>query len=350
MDIIGASRVVDDIGDLSESTALLERAAGSGLRIQEFKIASMGIPWQSALPEGTFRCACAPIEAMRRARSLLASGRTDVVAISGQDYLRAALKARGSERKGFARIYGQDGPTILEAYNQLAHAFIERYRISADGFRQLSAALFDNYLRTWRAKSSAPRLPDPKWYGAITDLFRGVDCANPWIDFGGCLILAEDRAAHALGLRQESRIRVRGLSVEQRGEDGVESIPQVIGYDHITRSFETACRESGVDFKKTFLEGQALLEVYTCYPVVPIAFLLKTQMVESPSAIPSFLDRYAITITGGLNLARAPGNNSTLSALIETVETLRTGEGPAMAGVHSIGALGYLQAFCILSR
>ena len=159
-----------------------------------------------------------------------------------------------------------------------------------------------------------------------------------------------EQAAELCKVPLEKRIRILGCHVEQACEDGVEHIPEIIRYDHLGKAFEKARGEAGIDFQEKFFKREALLEAYTCYPVVPIAFLLATGLVQKVSEIPDFLKEYPLTLSGGLNLGKAPWNNTTLSHLITMVKQLRDPTQPSLGGIHSNGALGYLQGFVILKR
>jgi hypothetical protein len=81
--------------------------------------------------------------------------------------------------------------------------------------------------------------------------------------------------------------------------------------------------------------------------VVPIAFLLATGLARDAREIKALLGAHPVTITGGLNLGRAPWNNSTLSAIVQATETIR--DGTPVVGVHSNAALGYKQGFAVLT-
>jgi len=91
-----------------------------------------------------------------------------------------------------------------------------------------------------------------------------------------------------------------------------------------------------------------MLEAYTCYPVVPLAFLLHSGLVRDMAAVPGLLRDFEVTVTGGLNLARAPWNNTTLNSMVVATQLLR-GRGPKkLAGIHGNGSLGYQQGFLLL--
>jgi len=161
-----------------------------------------------------------------------------------------------------------------------------------------------------------------------TDLFRGIDCANPSVDFEGCLIIGTADAVKKCGMDPSDYIEIIGCHVEQACEDSIEDTPKIVPYEHLRLAFDKTCEQAEVDFRAAFLAEQALLEVYTCYPVVPIAFLLKTGFVQSAKAIPNFLKKYPVTVTGGLNLAKAPANNASLQALVTMVNRMEEPEAP----------------------
>jgi hypothetical protein len=61
------------------------------------------------------------------------------------------------------------------------------------------------------------------------------------------------------------------------------------------------------------------------------------------------LSEREVTVTGGMNLARAPWNNPALNALIVMCERLNAGSA-TMGAVHGNGGLGYKQGFAILQN
>jgi hypothetical protein len=172
--------------------------------------------------------------------------------------------------------------------------------------------------------------------------------SNPSLDFSGCAILASDRAAAELG--HGDAVRVVGAHVERLGDDGLESIDTIAGFPHLATANRHATAQVGIDLRVEVLAGRLLLEIYTCYPIVPIAFLLHAGLVASADDVPAFLEQHAITISGGLNLAKAPSNNTTLRALVDMTRKLRGHAAAQFGGIHSIAALGYKQAFAVLAR
>lgn len=67
-------------------------------------------------------------------------------------------------------------------------------------------------------------------------------------------------------------------------------------------------------------------------------------MVEQ---MPEFLLKHSITITGGMNLARAPWNNPALNGLITMVQRMQM-NGENIGLIHANGGLGYRQGVAIL--
>jgi hypothetical protein len=347
--VVGWGSVVDGVGSMAEVFDSIERATEAGLSVTRFEIASAAVPWGEPLAEGVLRCASAPLEVMLRARSLLASGVADLVVVTGRDHIRSTYRNDRSARHRLTRAYGEY--SFLDGYERLTKAFLARNGVTVETFRHLSECLFANYARTWIEAAGGPRpLPAARWFEPINDVFRGVDCANPSIDYDGCIVLARDERSSARYGNATHRVIVRGLGVEQACPDGIEHVSEIASYEHLRRAFDGACEEAGVPFRERFTRGEALLEAYTCYPVVPLAFLRMSGLVTTWEDVPAFLGEHAITVTGGLNLARAPGNNTTVRALIDIVERLGRPGTPTLAGVHSLGALGHVQAFCILER
>lgn len=348
MNLIGAAAIVDGVGDLGETDALVDTALRQGLRVRGIHLAPLNMGWNTPMPEGFLRGACAPIEVIAGANTLLADGSADLIVIRGTDNVRSEFEGRRAERNRLMEVYGP-GETFLAAYTLLGHAFLRQHAISEATFARCADALFENYWRTWRAQHPKAERPDSRWFEPVSALYRGVDCANPSVDFSGCLVVGSERAIAACGIDDARVVRVIGAQVEHAGDDGLESIEQIAGYDHLAAAVRKTCAQARIDLEEELLASHLLLEVYTCYPIVPIAFLLRTGLVRSADEVPEFLERHPITISGGLNLARAPWNNTTLRALIQMVHVLRTSAEPKIGMVHSIAALGYKQAVTILA-
>jgi hypothetical protein len=325
-----------------------------GIDIHHLVIEPLSAPWQQTPAVDHFKSGCAPVEALARAHQLIIDG-TQAVVISGEDELKSGYQRE--ERLRLMSVYEDDLP-LTQLYTDLARQFIHHHDIDEQLFKDLCEALFDNYKRSYRHALSddfcETLLPAAKWYNPITELFRGVDCANPLVDFCGRVLLCSSQLAAQLDIPAEQWIIVDGVGLSVLDGDGPEYIDQIVDYQHLKLAYEQACTAANIDFADQFRQGRALLETYTCYPVVPMAFMLVSGLVDVLEDIPEFLRQHSITITGGMNLARAPWNNPALNGIIDMVQRLKpshplqkTGEQYGL--IHANGGLGYRQGVAIIS-
>jgi hypothetical protein len=343
--IVAAARVIDGRGSLSEVNEVQKRLEAARARIAEYRVAPLSFGWNSPLPDGYIKSACAPIEALIESNGRIAAGELDAVLITGTDLIKSEFAGRGAERDRLMLAYGDH--TFLKAFDELAGVLREHLSLSSREFDELADGLFENYWRTWSALHTGAVRPDQRWFEKVTPHFRGVDCANPSIDFEGALLATTSERAFAVGCDPAIAVAVQGMSVAQRCDDGIEHIPEIIFYDHLKSAYEEACGQAGLDVGELWLGGDARVEIYSCYPVVPIAFLFATSLAGDASEMKRLLAEHPVTITGGLNLGRAPWNNSTLSAIVQAVGMIRS--GTSIIGVHSNAALGYKQGFLVLT-
>ena len=348
--IVAADAVIDGTGDLVTSQTALDHLRAADYRLAEFEISASGDGWHTALPDNTFRGACSPMLAINRGRQLIAEGAADAVVIHGRDFLKTDYQNRKEDRRRQLKIYDGGKVSILEGYQKLAGEFLDYWHLSPDDFRRAASAIFENHLRVWRSSHPGAEAPAAKWFKPVSALFRGVDCANPSVDFEGRMVIVGEKALRALDFGGMSYCRILSCVVEQTCQDGLETTPEIVPYKHLAAAYTEACREAGVDFSTAYLDGAALLEIYTCYPVVPMGFLLSTGLASGVDDIIAFAERHPLTVSGGLNLAKAPYNNTTLQAFAAVTSALQSRGTPDLAGIHSVGALGYMQAFVVLER
>jgi hypothetical protein len=342
--LIGASSIVDQKGCLSACRSIEDACVKHGFQPVKLSIDPLKKGWNTALQANHFRSGSAPIEALARALELVDTGEAPAVVIAGEDLLKTAYQR--DQRHQMMSVYGHDYP-LTTAYADLAKAFMSQHQISERRFKWTAKLLYQNYEKTYY-KTHTRKPQDPKWYALLNGLFRGVDCANPNVDFTGRIIIAGEQVADVCGIPAAERIEIMGVGIGKIA-DGPEHITEIAGYDHLKKAYLRACKIANVDFTKEFLAGNSLLEVYTCYPVVPMAFLLVAEMVSSVEQMEEFLERYEITVTGGMNLARAPWNNSSLNALIVMYQKMKS--SPARFGaVHGNGGLGFGQGVAILGK
>lgn len=342
--LIGADSIVDQVGDHKGCDAIEAAFVRHGIHPRKLTIDPLKAGWDTPVNPDHFRSGLAPVEALSRALALIGTGDASAVVIEGEDLLRTAY--RRHERNALMRVYGDDYP-LTTAYVDVAKAFMAAHRISEHRFKQTAEFLYRNYEKTYtRTHGKPPR--DSKWFSPLNDLFRGVDCANPNVDFSGRLIVANREVADCCERDGEKRIEVLAAGVGKIG-DGPEHLEEIARYHHLNQAYVRACETAGVEFTSEFLSGNALLEVYTCYPVVPMGFLLAAEMVSSVEQMPALLEGYEVTVTGGMNLAGAPWNNPALHALIAMVKKMKS--GPHRYGaVHGNGGLGFGQGVAILGR
>jgi len=343
--LAAAGQVIDGEGDLRDVWRLKSRLDERGLRTEELRIAPLRMPWKEPLPPGYLKGATAPLQAIAIASLLFEAGRADAVLLSGTDQLRSDYTPE--DRRRLMGVF-EGGETHLEGYARLAEKFIDSVGISKGFFLELAERLFENYLRTCRARFPEFKRPEHRWFGFLNEYFRGVDCANPHVDFSGAILVMSDRAAEACELARTARVRVLACELREAGSDSIQAIPTVVRYAHLEEAFAHACEHARIDFVQQFLAGEAMLEAYSCYPVVPLAFLLHSGLVRDMATVPSLLRDFDVTVSGGLNLARAPWNNTTLNSIVIATQLLRTCGSKRLAGIHGNGSLGYQQGFLLL--
>ncbi|SIS62525.1 hypothetical protein [Neptunomonas antarctica] len=314
----------------------------------QLTIEPLSVDWHSEQKENHFRSGCAPIIALKRAQELIAQGH-DAIVISGDEPLKSGYQRE--ERHHLMAVYADDY-SIAQLYNDLADEFIKYNKISDEEFLELADALFTNHSRSHEIAIQQQRAhfasPGPKWFNHVTKLFRGVDCANPLIDFSGRLLLCSDSLAERLNLDKEKLVKVAGVGLGLLNIDEVQQLPRIARYEHLTEAYKSACKEADVALNSLITADKVLMEIYTCYPVVPLAFLISSGLVASMDEVPAFLSKHLMTITGGMNLARAPWNNPALNGLIEMYQQLTTNSTHQYGLVHGNGGIGYRQGIAIL--
>ncbi len=347
--IIGAAKQQDEVGSLDQVLLLESQLLQRGITPKYLVIEPLRADWHSPEQAHHFRSGCAPIEALAEAKKLIENGAAAVV-ISGEDHIKTGYSRE--ERLSKMAVYGQSYP-LTQAYTDLARAFSDNHTITEKQFKEFSSALFENYQISFRnalSDSFTPELlPDLRWHKPITDMFRGVDCANPMVDFSGRLLLTRADIAEQLGVDKSQWLKVKAVGLSRLDGDGRDFLADISRYEHLQHAYQQACGEADIDFVHLFKRGDALLETYTCYPVVPMAFLLVSGLVEVLEDIPEFLAEHSITITGGMNLAKAAWNNPALNALVLMHHRLCDGQ-EKLGLIHGNGGLGYRQGVAIVER
>lgn len=338
--IIASGGRQDGVGSLEALDAMREQVTEAGLKLERLVIDPLSAGWGTPVARHHFRSGCGPLEALAYAQTQLREGAFEAVLIEGSDAVKTGYPRE--ERTKLMHIYGKNYP-VTQAYTDLAKRFCREEGINFDQFRELRDAVFENY------QHSAPdKTLDATWLADQTELFRGVDCANPYADYSGGLLLTRDDLLGSFDLTQPA-IEVAGVGIGYAQGDGADHLEELATYWHLEKAIYYANLEAGLNFATAFKQGKALLEAYTCYPVVPLALLLHGKFVDRWQAIPAWLAQHSLTLKGGMNLNRAPWNLPALRALIEMTQTLHTSE-KQLGGVQGNGGLGYKQGFAILRR
>lgn len=345
--IISGERTVNGQGSFRESEKILTLARRKNLRIETLEIVTLAKRWEDKLSPREFKSGASVMAAVEKGRKLLQSRKADLVIIRGTDNLKTGY-APGA-RDGFMKLYAGKY-TPLDGYDRLVPLFLKAHQIKESEYFEIREELFGNYLRTWLKIHPDAPLPDKEWFSPLTRYFRGVDCANPNIDYSAMIILSEKKAADTLGIPQKKRVKILANAFTKLPVDGFASLPRIAPYLHLKKAIRKTMKEAKVDFSSEFLKGRALLDAYTCYPVVPMGLLLSLELVKTPTEMKEFLNKFEITVTGGLNLAKAPWNLTSLNALIVMRERLLSDSKKKLGMVHGNGSLGNQQGITILAR
>lgn len=342
--LLAAGYQQDGVGNLTASEAIITAAEEAGIKISTLTLETLGDKWTSPVKDKHYRSGCGPIEALAQATNLIRFTEADLVVIRGTDNIKTGYSPE--ERAELMQVYGASYP-LTQAYTDLAKQFCYQQQLTFDQFKHLRDALFANYQR------SAPEIDvDSRWFEETTELFRGVDIANPYTDFSGCLVVGSKQIAKQLKSKEVSGqklIEIAGIGLGLASGDGKPHLEELASYWHLKKAIYYANLEAGINFVETFNQHKALLEAYTCYPVVPLGLLLEGRFVNRWEKIPAYLEEHQLTLTGGMNLHRAPWNLPALRGLIEMYQQLQTSE-QKLGGVHGNGGLGYKQGFAILRR
>lgn len=346
MIISGVGKIVDGQGSLSGFRDLVSRLEASNLKTHHLTSAVLRMGWHGkTVPENCVVSACSPMAAAEIAQDMFTRGEADAVVLNASDHIRSDYT---KEERARLMVAFAGGETHLDGYVHVAEHFAKHNDLTIPQFRDIAAALFANYQLTSRRDYPDRPEPDARWFDLINPYFRGVDCANPYVDFDGGLVFLTEEAADACNVAMRDRVKVMGNRMTELGEDTLAWAPEIAKYDHLADVYRLVCEEAAVDFTDLFIQKQALLEVYTCYPVVPMGFLTASGIAANEQEIPELLQSHEVTLTGGLNLGRAAWNNTTLNNIITMVERLTSGDRPKIGGVHGNGSIGYQQGFMIL--
>jgi hypothetical protein len=344
--IIAADRIIDSKGSHKATEKILTQARNKKLTISTLEIVTLAKRWEDKLKPHEFKSGASAMAAIEKARKILALKKADLVVIKGQDFLKTGYEH--TARENFMKLY-EGKYTPMEGYNELVPLFLQHHKLSEKKYFEIRDALFKNYTVTWKKINPAGNMPNERWNEPLTKYFRGVDCANPNVDYSGQIILSSKRVAEVLKIPKKAHVEILGNSFVKLNVDGFESLPKIASYLHLKRTIDKAMAQAKINFKSKFMNGEALLDAYTCYPVVPMGLIHRLGLVDSVNEIPDFLKSHEVTVTGGLNLGKAAWNLTSLNALIVMREKLISSKKYKYGLVHGNGSLGNQQGITIIA-
>ena len=301
-----------------------------------------------------YRTGAGPVCAVADAKQLIDNDLYDAVFLFGLEPLLFAKKSKGREvvQQAMDIFFGV---SLLTCYNGLAEQLCRLYGLTTNDHAKLADALFHNYARTWRREDNENTEPPPR--GRFMDdagapLFKLTDCANPNLDYGGGIILANKASADMLNIPEAERIGVMYAAYSMVQADPLQ-LTAITGtreqpFPHLRAVFARMASATGLILPAVHAQGALLLDAYTCYPPIPMGFLLAGGFIKHLKELPTFLEKHEITVNGGLNLYGAPWNNPVLSSLVTMRRRLIRQGGLGL--VHGNGGMGEAQGLILLQR
>lgn len=304
----------------------------------------------------TYKTGAGPIHAVSDAQTLLDAGIVELVAIFAYEPLLYSKQVYGRAAITRAMNSWLQGASLLACYNRISDQLCRVLSISTDVFAALKDALYQNYCATYNHLHGAESARKERGKNLAEmggGMFYLTDVPNPDIDFAGGIILGNDNM-----LTRYSKPGVRSIRVKASAHEvvpgGPAYIPLIVGgkggiFPHLRRVFVRLECDAGIDLAQQLTAGTLLLNAYTCYPPIPIAFLLAGGFIKNLEEIPQFLAQHALTVDGGMSLARAPWNCPALSALIDMCQALRT-TSQRFGLIHGNGGIGDGQGLLLLEK
>lgn len=190
--IIAADRIIDGQGSHKETEHILKKATKTNLNVRTLTVVNLARRWEDKLSSDEFKSGASAMAAIEKARKILKAKKADLVVIKGEDLLKTGYQKE--DREKFMKLY-QNKYTPLDGYDRLVPLFLKQNRLTEKEYFQIRDQLFENYLRTWKSINRENKLPDERWYQPLTKYFRGIDCANPNVDYSGQIILCSEKIA-----------------------------------------------------------------------------------------------------------------------------------------------------------
>lgn len=345
--IIAADRIVDGHGSFKSTENLLLNSKKLNLRSSTLEIVTLAKRWEDKLKAHEFKSGASAMDAVNKARKILLSKKSDLVIIQGQDLLKTGYDKQ--DRENFMKLYRKKY-TPMDGYNKLVPLFLKEHDLSEKDYFLVRDELFKNYQRTWNTLHPESKTPDKRWFAPLTKFFRGVDCANPNIDYSARLIVTTEKIADKLKVPKKDRMEIAGNAFIKLKVDGFESLSAIAPYLHLKKTITKALTEAKLNFKNEFMNDRAALDAYTCYPVVPMGLIKRLNLGSTASEMIELLREKEVTVTGGLNLGKAAWNLTSLNGIIEMREKMMKNKKLKFGLIHGNGSIGNQQGITVLKK
>jgi hypothetical protein len=315
-----------------------------------------GVRLSEVVRESTVSTGAGPAIAVMNGLSWLANNEVDVVVIAGQENLGDISAQDGGRKRILSRIDSAYGTPIWKLYNRLAHRFSLELGIEPDKLRDLIETASQNMQRTYRELNGVNPVIPPKasrflLSGDAQDYFRTIDCARPYENFFGTVVLANASMLERLDLTIDQTAAVHGSGFRMVGLDNPDGLDQIAKYEHTAGALLEAFQNADIphcNAKRMLQDGEMQLHGYSCFPFVPLRIL--HVMGFSPNEMNEFMEENPITSNSGMYFAQegGPWNCPVISTLVDAYTQILNGKFYVLTDAN--GGICELQASIVTGR
>jgi acetyl-CoA acetyltransferase len=228
--------------------------------------------------------------------------------------MRGAFDAGITRALDFFPLYenalqAADGTTFAASQAESAHLWSELSQVAA----------VNPYAWTRAALSPAELLTIDGSNRLVVFPYSKLLTANPYVNQGAALLVADDDTARALGVREDRFVHVVGATGADEPADPRARVTysRNPALDHCLERIGTITGSTAADYD--------FLELYSCFPSMP-----KLVLRSLPELRPQ-----PVSVAGGLTFFGGPGSNYLTHSVAAMVERLRGGGGVGL--LHGVG-------------